>query len=173
LDGLLMGMAAGYVIQANPPWLNRMALTPTRRMLGGLLLVAAALLMSFDWLDTSYLLSSSVIWVVSLTSAGLLLIGVSSEGKGSPPVKQWKVASWVATISYPLYLVHYLMLGPAQAVAQASSQDMHVQQFVFWLVYLVTSFALAWLLHVAVEKPFLLFRESRKTGPEPAKAASM
>ena len=162
LDGLLLGMAAGYLIQANPRWLDSLPKLACRGLLWTLSLFLAVLLLSFDWLDVGYLLSSTVIWFVASTTACLLLVGVSLESKGEPAVRPWSVASWIAKISYPLYLIHYVMLVPAQSLAQAIGHGVPGRQFFFWFIYLTSSFLTAWLLHVMLEKPFLSLRESRK-----------
>lgn len=162
LDGLLLGMAAGYLIQANLRWLDSLSKPTCRRLLWTLLLFLAVLLVSLDWLDVGYLLSSTIIWFVASTTACLLLVGVSLESQGEPAVRPWPVASWVAKISYPLYLIHYVMLVPAQSLAQAISHGLPARQLFFWFVYLTSSFLAAWLLHVMIEKPFLSLRESRK-----------
>lgn len=161
LDGLLMGMAAGYLIQANPDWLHRLLQRTTKRLFVALVLAAGALLISISWLDTSYLLSTLLIWFFSFIAAWLVVIGVSSEGKGLPLIRRSNVISWIATISYPLYLVHYLMLDPSQLLARLVSDNSQVQQFAFWGAYLTGSFAAAWLLHIFIEKPFLQLRGDR------------
>lgn len=162
LDGLLMGMATGYIFQANPRWLNRLSQQTKMLLLLALFLVATVLLVSFNWLDTSFMLSCVAIWTASIISSGLVLVGVSSERNSNQPFKKWSFVSWLAAVSYPLYLAHYLMLFPAESIALAADQSPYARQIIFWFAYLVGSFALAWLLHIAIEKPFLRLRESRK-----------
>ena len=161
LDGLLLGVAAGYLLQANLSWPQPCSQAGAKRVLAMLLLVGGALLISFDWLETAYPLASAMIWVFSIICSGLVLVGVSAEDAGNRPVGDSRVVSWVAGISYPLYLIHYLMLGPALAIALAADRWWHCPQVLFWAFYLISSFALAWVLHRVVEKPFLQLRNLR------------
>ena len=161
LDGLLMGVAAGYLSQANLGWLVRMSRPLAARILSMLLLAAVMLLVSFDWLGASFMLSSVAVWIAALISLGVVLIGVSSENKGDRLVEGGGGISWVASVSYSLYLIHYLMLSPAQTIASSVSQGLGAQQIVFWFFYLTASLVLAWLLHKIVEMPFLRLRDSK------------
>lgn len=155
LDGLLLGVAAGYIFHANPGWLRRLSLATGNAILAALLLAAAVLLVSFNWLEASFLLSSAVIWMASAIWFGIVLVGVSMERQRGRTAKDARLVSWVATISYSLYLVHYPVLYPAKYIAVTVSTDPVIQQATLWISFVVGSLAFAWLLHKFVEKPFM------------------
>jgi peptidoglycan/LPS O-acetylase OafA/YrhL len=75
----------------------------------------------------------------------------------------------IAKLSYALYLVHYPLLGPATRASQyllGANATPALSAALFMLVYLCLSWACAWLLHVALEKPFLMLRDrARQTAP--------
>ncbi len=155
LDGLLLGVAAGYIFHASPGWLRRLSPATGNVILAALFLAAAALLVSFNWLEASYLLSSAVIWVASAIWFGIVLVGVSMERQRGRVAREARLVSWVATISYSLYLVHYPVLYPAKYVALTLSTDPVIQQATFWVSFVGGSLVFAWLLHKLVEKPFI------------------
>lgn len=71
-----------------------------------------------------------------------------------------------ARLSYSLYLVHF----PLLPLAAALSDQQHY--LVFWASYLALSYALAFVLHFGVEKPFLLLKQSLNGPGRPVAAAT-
>jgi peptidoglycan/LPS O-acetylase OafA/YrhL len=85
--------------------------------------------------------------------AGLLTLGAVQMDTAAMPCEA--AIRTVARLSYCLYLVHYPLLPLSKAIADASA----FPEPAFWLCYLALSFAIAGLLHVGVERPFLRLKD--------------
>lgn len=64
-----------------------------------------------------------------------------------------------ARLSYTLYLVHFPLIPSALAVASVYGSEF------FWPTYLGTSLGVATLLHLAIEKPFLAWKDRLASRP--------
>jgi peptidoglycan/LPS O-acetylase OafA/YrhL len=110
-----------------------------------------------DWMGTVV-----VIFVLSVLYALMVLCGVtdkrlSTGWLGSRPLR------FVSKISYALYLAHYAVIPLAVALTQVVANDLNWQGHwlmcgLFLLVFLGAALVLAILMHLSVEKPFLLLR---------------
>ena len=150
LEPLLAGVALA-VAEARG-WLARLA--PWRRAI-----FPAAALGLLAWLASHDLLASiggfeAVVQPVlnallcALLTAGAILLR-------STPAPFARAASRLATLSFALYLVH-LPLGPLASALAAGSGWPAAS---FWAVFLGLSVAAAVALHLAVERPFLAWRD--------------
>jgi peptidoglycan/LPS O-acetylase OafA/YrhL len=112
--------------------------------------------------DRTGLLANTLGWPMLSSGFGLLVIAGSDRrsliGRWSPPG-----ASWIATISYSLYLCHKIAFHLTQ------------EEVVAWLPHLVillfATYTLAALaggaaLHYLVERPFLRWRDRRASANE-------
>ncbi|CAN7680555.1 acyltransferase [Pseudoduganella sp. LjRoot289] len=88
----------------------------------------------------------------------------------------------VAKLSYALYLVHYPLIEPAAQLCQAllgsaAQAAPALASLLFLLLYCAMSWTAAWLLHVSLERPFLLLRDRlhppRAAPPEQARCAKL
>jgi peptidoglycan/LPS O-acetylase OafA/YrhL len=152
LDGLLCGVIlAAWKIFRPTIWSNG-----RRFANAGLLLGIVVLALSF-WLfrDRTGLLGNAVGWPV--LSFGLGLLVFASAGRDSV-IGRWKVpgASWLASISFSLYLVH----KATYHIVQAHWGDQLANRGVFaFVTYATVSLAAGAVLHYAVERPFLRIRD--------------
>ncbi|MQA41472.1 acyltransferase family protein [Rugamonas aquatica] len=79
---------------------------------------------------------------------------------------------YIARLSYALYLVHYPLIEPAMQLCRALSASLQqtapaMASLLFLAIYGVVSWAAAWLLHVALERPFLLLRDRQRANEQP------
>jgi peptidoglycan/LPS O-acetylase OafA/YrhL len=150
LEPLAAGVAIAIAERAGG--LNRLASS------GGAILAAAALallilLASHDLLGR--IVAFDVVLqpaLVALLCAAMVLGAVLSAGR---PLPFAPVTQALATLSYTLYLVHFPLLPLAMALGRTSQYPLAA----FWIAFLGLSTLAAMALHLAVERPFLNFRD--------------
>jgi len=152
LDGLLLGVMLATWEAYRPASWARAARHANLFALAGVAVLALAF-----WLfrDRVGLLGNGIGWPV--LSLGLaLLVFAGAQPHGALGARAVPGVAWVAAISYSLYLVH----KPVYGVVQAHWGDvLEGRGIVAWLAYGAASVAAAALLHYAVERPFLRWRE--------------
>jgi peptidoglycan/LPS O-acetylase OafA/YrhL len=100
-----------------------------------------------------------------LLALGLGLITASSvSSNGLLSRVRVPGAETIATLAFSLYLVHKAI---GHIVMQRFPRITSPQGPASWLLYAITCFSAAWLLHIAVERPFLRLRD-RATRKKPA-----
>ncbi len=145
-----------------------------------LLLVIAALALALhayrDWLGAGDW--PVVCWVIAVSSclfALLVRCGIAVNYR-LPAFGSARPLRYIAKLSYALYLVHYPLIGPATKLCHFLLGDTPQQapalaSLLFLVIYIAMSWAAAWLLHIALEKPFLLLRDQLgSTGRPPTGA---
>jgi len=107
----------------------------------------------------------TVCWIIALSSMSFALLvrcGLAVNAQ-LPSFGAARPLRYIARLSYALYLVHYPLIGPATKLCQALPGGMQQApvpgSLLFLAIYGAMSWAAAWLLHVALEKPFLLLRD--------------
>jgi len=162
LDGLLAGVMLATVRVYRPQWWSRWQSRAGSFALGGLALTACAL-----WLfrDRTGLAANTVGWPLLSTGFACLLVAASTA--------QWlqgrwwmRPLSWIATISYSLYLVHKIAYHLVQVHVAPLLGDAGGLRFA---AYGLGALAAGALLHYAVERPFLRWRDRRTAGDHPAR----
>jgi peptidoglycan/LPS O-acetylase OafA/YrhL len=151
LDGLLCGVAlAAWKTFRPQAWL-------TARRYANLSLVSGVLVMALSfWLfrDRTGLLGNTIGWPVLSIGLGLLVFAAADRdsliGRGHLPL-----ASWLAAISYSLYLMHKATYHVVQEHWGAQLAGTGVLAF---LVYGGTAILAGAALHYVVERPFLKLR---------------
>ncbi|MFS2137090.1 acyltransferase family protein [Duganella sp. Dugasp56] len=127
-----------------------------------------ALHLGRDWLAAGDWSMSC--WIIILSSClfALLVRCGLAVNRRHPAFGAARPLRAVARLSYALYLVHYPLIEPAahlcQAVLAGAGADLPepaLASLLFLLIYGAMSWAAAWLLHVALERPFLLLRDRR------------
>jgi peptidoglycan/LPS O-acetylase OafA/YrhL len=89
-------------------------------------------------------------------SFSLLLLLVCVPGTHTGRLLSSKVAVWLGTVSYSLYLIHYpilLALGPTIA---AHASDAVTRTLLTACIGLPVVFACTWVFHLLFERPFLV-----------------
>jgi peptidoglycan/LPS O-acetylase OafA/YrhL len=125
-------------------------------------LAALALLGTADWVALgNWQQTCAVIAIATAVCAALVWFGLAIN-RLRPAFGASPGLRLIAKLSYALYLAHYPLLVPAIRLTEAIAPS----PALFFGIYLVLSFAAAWLLHIALEKPFLRLRDRRTTcGP--------
>ena len=160
LETLLVGVLCALIYRDR----ERMAWTRNARLVRGLFWLGAAplawLTCSGPMLDHIDLFDkiaqpSLIAWCTG-TLVLALLLGVP-EGRW---LRGWMLAI-VATLAYSLYLVHLPLVPLAEVLAPAAWQPAQpgLRFLVFLPGYLLLSLAVAILLHLLVEKPFLILKD--------------
>lgn len=169
LDGLLTGVALAVVRTFRPAWWQLLMRRGHTLSLAGAVCIGCVL-----WMFRNHDLGNdtgSAMWGVifgfPLLSLGLGLLTASSVSMNGVLARiRIPGAETLATLAFSLYLTHkavgHLMLQhfPKITAPQGPAS---------WLLYPVACFSAAWLLHVAVERPFLHLRD-RGTRHKPVSA---
>ncbi len=87
--------------------------------------------------------------LIALLAGAITLGGVQLAGTPMPLARPIQA---IARLSYSLYLIHYPLIPLVSALTLSRGAG------AFWSVYLAASLFAALLLHLAVEKPFLVER---------------
>lgn len=162
LDGLLVGVMLACLKVYRPQAWERWQQHANAGLLGGVLVCALAL-----WLfrDRTGLLANTLGW--PLLSCGLGLLVFAGAGRRSL-IGRWSIPgmAWLAAISYSLYLSHKVALHLVHVWLAPSLQGSRVPLFA---TYTLAVLLLGALLHYAVERPFLRWRDRRQgTTADPA-----
>ena len=148
LEGLLAGVAIALAEQAG---LVRQAKRVGAAMLAGSILALAIWTATHDFMasiDAADILSQPPL--IALAAGAITLGGVQLAGTRMPLARPIQA---VARLSYSLYLIHFPLIPLVMAVA------LPLGPLAFWTFYLGVSFLAALLLHIAVERPFLLWKD--------------
>lgn len=167
LDGLLAGLGLAIIHTFRPTWWSEFMRRGHVLFFTGMLCVGC-----FVWMIRDQNFGDnhgSALWAIifgfPLLSVGLGLITASSVSDHGW-LARFKVpgAEIVATLAFTLYLTHkavgHLVMTSLPRITASQGPSS-------WLLCAVACFSVAWLLHVAVERPFLRLRD-RGTGRESA-----
>ena len=114
-----------------------------------------------DWRLTCWAIAASSCLFALLVRSGLALNRDRPAYGAARPLRR------VAKLSYALYLVHFSLLGPAIKTSRALLPDSLLARpalagAAFLALYVLMSWLCAWVLHAALEKPFLRLRDRRR-----------
>jgi peptidoglycan/LPS O-acetylase OafA/YrhL len=158
LDGLLVGVMLASLRVYQPQGWERLQQHANAWLLGGALVCAVAF-----WLfrERTGLLANTLGWPVLSLGFGLLVF--AGAGRRSL-IGRWRVPgmAWLAAISYSLYLSHKIALHLVHMWLAPSLQGSRVLLF---LSYALAVLLFGALLHYAVERPFLRWRDRRLGAP--------
>ena len=165
LDGLLMGVMLATLRVYRPQIWTRLQLRSNAFLLGGVVVCCLAF-----WLfrDRTGLLANTLGWPLLSFGFGLLVFAGADRRS---LIGRWRApgVSWIATISYSLYLSHKIAFHVVHAVVAPSMQGYDVLLF---LTYSLAALLLGAALHYLVERPFLRWRDQRvnasRSDPKPA-----
>lgn len=165
LDGLLFGVTLAAVRAYRPQWWEAMLRRSGGLALAGVSLLAAAITLSQQRLG--FVASVYGLPVLSLAMALLVAAGASERrwtGRLRVPG-----AGWLAAASFSLYLSHK---GAFALMAGAWGESLETRPLLVFFAYAGAALAAGALLHYAVERPFLRWRERliRRRAPAPAGA---
>jgi peptidoglycan/LPS O-acetylase OafA/YrhL len=169
LDGLLTGVALAIVRTFRPAWWHALMRRGHTLLLTGTVCIGCVIWMfrKHDLGDNTGSAMWGVILGFPLLSLGLGLVTASSVSKNGLLARvRVPGAEIVATLAFSLYLTHKAV---GHIVMQHFPQITAPQGPASWLLYAVTCFSAALLLHIVVERPFLRLRD-RVTRHKPASA---
>jgi peptidoglycan/LPS O-acetylase OafA/YrhL len=169
LDGLWLGVICALIHRWRPAAIAGNPAVRHRLLVLGMALVAA-LLLSVAWFDHLHFRASVV--VLSLVAAGFASI-VLAVVLGPTFISPWLHARWLrfmAEISYSVYLTHLIAVWPAMQTAQWlapqwSALSPLLKFAIFLPVFLAFSLIAGLILHLTVEKPFLLLKDRVRMSP--------
>jgi peptidoglycan/LPS O-acetylase OafA/YrhL len=148
VDGLLVGVAIALAEHGG--------LVRQSRVRGALVLavsftVLAAWIGTHDFMDTIGLVDAGLQPPLLALAAGAITLGaVQLSGTRMPFARPFQV---VSRLSYSLYLIHYPLIPLVTAISASQGE------LAFWGCYLATSLLAALVLHVAIERPFLAWKD--------------
>lgn len=155
-DCLLYGCAAALSYSELKKWIQRHDSLATGATLGALLIIGAMCVVHLNRLvpfAAGYALTSiaAVVLIVRLT--------VPSPGATGGKVQRvfrWRLAVWIGTISYGIYLWHYVMIHFMKNVIGFSTPS---QQLEVGLTALTLTLFTAWFSHRFIELRFLRMKD--------------
>lgn len=154
-QGLLMGLLVAYLYSHN--------LQPNSHSVSIFrisLLVLITILIADEWMsdNANWNITSMVLFVININFAVMIFACGNSEklnqGWLSTPVLRF-----FSRMSYSLYLVHYLFIPWSTHIAKSITNTHWLSIVFFLLCYISLSLVTAYLLHLIVEKPFLLLKD--------------
>ena len=124
------------------------------------IVILFVILISDEWMaqDSNWMLTSNILFLININFAVMVYACVNSNRLnqswlGGPTLRLF------ARLSYSLYLIHYLLI-PWSANISKNIIDTHWAAYpLFVLIYFGITMTAAYLLHITVEKPFLLLKE--------------
>ena len=160
LDGLLAGVTLALVKTFRPLWWNALARRGHTLLCVGLGLIGVAIWLFNDrWQSVTGASAVGTVIGFPILSLGLGLL-VASALSTNGLLSRFKVpgAKLIATLAYSLYLTHKELIHLVDlcfpVIARAGILP--------WLgMYAVCCLAVAWLLYLCVERPFLILRDRR------------
>jgi peptidoglycan/LPS O-acetylase OafA/YrhL len=164
-DILIAGIFVAYVHDEMGDDMNRLMARPAVRALcGAVSFGCLAILMTPDPIHSPWMWRA-LSWgtITSVMYVPLLFLLLTGKG-GIYTVLGSRLFLWIGTLGYAMYLVHIpLMKHVLVPVARALLGRAHLSQGATWIVCFVAltalSAGLAYVLHLLVEKPFLVLRD--------------
>lgn len=145
------GLVAGVAIAAGErARLIRRSALRGAAWLGASAIVLLAWMSTHDFMAEITAFDATVQPILIAALAGALTLGAVMLGGTAMPLAN--ATRWLARLSYCLYLVHLPLIPLAIALAAGAEPG-------FWLAYSSTSIVAATVLHLAVERPFLDWKE--------------
>jgi peptidoglycan/LPS O-acetylase OafA/YrhL len=163
LDGLLSGVAIAALFQFRPNLKERLNAYGNFFLLLGVLILIGAYLVCIS--EESFDASVFGFFLVSIAYGAVVLGAVS---RGSFLYKSSSAfTSRIAALSYAIYLTHKIIIHVTQQQLSKLNIDKDGNRML--VLCILTSFAGAWVLNRAIEKPFLRLRDrllNKKPRPE-------
>ena len=152
LDGLLMGVSIAAVYRFLPTVWNLMAKFGNLFILFGVSVLVTAYFLCYD--QETFAASVFGFPLVALGYGSVVIGAISSTGFLS---RKSKITATVATLSYSVYLTHKGVIH----ITQQFLADWHISTTGNWalVICMLSCLLAATLLHVAIEMPFLKWRD--------------
>ena len=153
IDGLLVGVAIAGIYQFRPDIWNKISRFGNQLIVISLLVLTAAYFVCYD--QHSFNASIFGFPLVAM-GYGLLVAGALCP---SSFLFRWnsKVTAFIAALSYAIYLSHKGVMHITQQIALNLNIGLNSNWMI--VICIITCILCAWVLNVAVEKPFMRLRE--------------
>ncbi|WP_430392246.1 acyltransferase family protein [Dyella sp. 20L07] len=155
LDGLVAGVMLAACAVYRPTWMARLRRHGNLVLLLGLLLFAASIAL----FTQRFSFAATVVGYPLLSLAMMAVVAAASGGSSLLARAHIPGASWLAAISYSLYLSHK---GVFHLVHEAWGERLQSQGFALFGVYALATLAGGAVLHYVVERPCLRWRDARR-----------
>lgn len=153
LDGLLMGVILGAIYELRPALRERLLANGTAR-----LALAAVLWLAAAWVfDDPQSLWASVVAFPAIAIVYGLLMSAALSPSSILARSSSRVTEWLATLSYALYLTHKACIHVAQSAL--AKVGIAADSGAMFVACANASLLVALALHLAVERPFLQWRD--------------
>ena len=157
LDGLVAGVTLALLRTFQPTWWNRLAQHGNLLALAGLAIIAGALrLCAFDYPSPD--LPASLIVAYPNLALGFGLLVTSAASPRGLLTRKLPGAATLATLAFSLYLTHKSVAHATHLLLPSLTAEPDWRSSA---IYLVACLAIATLLYVTVERPFLQLRSRR------------
>lgn len=153
LDGLLVGVSIAGIYQFLPELWQRIAKYGNWLILIGVIILT----LCFQFCSKLYEYNTSIYgYTIISIGYGFMVAGALSP---SSFLFRWKsnITTLIATLSYGMYLSHKGIIHITQVIFGDWGIDKNSSLMLF--ISVVLSIAAAWLLHLAIEKPFMKWRD--------------
>lgn len=150
-DGLIVGVSIAALYNFVPTAWNKISLYGNFTIILGLVVLTFAYFLCYN--QFTFYASVFGFPVVSI-GYGLIVIGAVSE---TSFLYKWqsKITTFIATMSYAIYLTHKGIIH----ITHQLFNDLKIDNNLMVLICIITSVCLAFLLHKAIEKPFMKLRD--------------
>ncbi len=154
LDGLLVGVSVAAIYQFLPIFWNKIS------KYGNLLIILGIGILTFTYFFCSDLVTynTSVFgFPLIAIGYGFLVLGAISPNSF---LFKWnsKISTFIAALSYGIYLIHKVSIHVAQKVFSDLGVDSESGLMV--IISAISCVLMAWILYLTVEKPFMKVRKS-------------
>lgn len=143
---IAMGCVAGLLLH-DPRWYARLAVLGRPRVLGCLIVSVLVIQVTVPWIQLG-----RPLYVAYGLPVAALLVGLVVTRTSAPTRLSARPLVFLGRISYAFYLTHNFAINGAQSALPGTDV---AQGVVAPALALVVAIALAWLLHVTVEKPLI------------------
>ncbi|MGI5308341.1 acyltransferase family protein [Rheinheimera sp. WS51] len=122
------------------------------------IIILLLILMVERWIEAEHwIFTGVIITLCSILFAIILYCALSITSSSESPIN--KLLRFIAKLAYPLYLIHLMIVPMVKVVCSSVFASQESVPFVaYFTVYLVLSLCAAIILHLLVEKPFLILK---------------
>lgn len=155
IQGLLLGLIVAYLKD------NHWKLNISADALFKISIVILFLILICDeWMseNSNWGLTSYILFLININFTLMVYACVNSDTLNKSRLGG-SILRLFARLSYSLYLVHYLFIPWSVSITKNIINTHWSAYFLFILIYFVVMMVAAYLLHIMVEKPFLLLKD--------------
>jgi peptidoglycan/LPS O-acetylase OafA/YrhL len=152
LDGLLIGISIAAIYNFSPIFWSKISVYGNHFIILSLAILTAAYFLCEDQMTFA---ASIFGFPLIAIGYGFLVMGALSP---SSFLFKWKskYTSFIASISYAIYLTHKSSIHLTNHLLKSSAMDTNI----ILLISVITSIGVAYLLHLIIEKPFMKMRNN-------------